>query len=177
MNRRVWIKQILLASGGIVLIPACFQDEGAVSVLLKRINITGREESLFADFVEAILPETDTPGAKSLNIHQFVLKMFDDCYNEEEQEKLISGLRELNNFSEDTFSDKFTDLPQNKKLEILNKISAGLSVDGTLKFFLEETKSWTIKGFTSSEYFLTKITSYELVPARFHGCVPLKKPV
>jgi hypothetical protein len=173
MNRRVWIKQTLIAGGGLLIIPACLQDAGAVSVLLKNIKITAKEETLFAELTEAILPQTNTPGAKSLNLHQFVLKMFDDCYSEEDQKKLVSGLRKLNNFSEKNLNEGFTRLPEDTKLEVLNSISAGKAADDNLKFFLAETKNWVIKGYNTCEYFSNKIIPYELVPGRFHGCVTI----
>jgi hypothetical protein len=40
--------------------------------------------------------------------------------------------------------------------------------------FYQTVKERTIQAYTSSEFFLTKVQVYELVPARYHGCVPVK---
>ncbi|HEV2478171.1 MAG TPA: hypothetical protein VGS79_00845, partial [Puia sp.] len=46
--------------------------------------------------------------------------------------------------------------------------------DQDLIFFYTTTKKLTIQAYTSSQYYLTKIQVYELVPGRWHGCVPVK---
>lgn len=175
MNRRVWIKQLLIAGGGVLILPACMQDDGAVSVALKNISISGKDEQLFSAITEAIIPQTDTLGAKALNLHQFVLKMFDDCYDPAQQKNLVAGLKQFNSYSEENAGDKFTALNNEKQLDLLKEISGKSGVNSDLKFFLAETRSWTVKGYKNSEYVLTKLRPYELIPGRFHGCVSINK--
>ena len=177
MNRRIWIKQMAVAGGGLLLLPACRNDDGAVSVTLKNITVTAKEEMLLAEIVEAIIPATDTPGAKALNLHQFVLKMFDDCYDETQQQKIIAGLRQINDDADENFDRYFIKLTTEQKLELFGEIASHKSVDYQPKFFLNETRRWTIKGYETSEYVMTKIIPYELVPGRFHGCVKITKSV
>lgn len=175
MNRRVWIKQILLAGGGLMLLPACMNEDGAVSVALKNISITAKEEALFATLTETIIPQTDTLGAKALNLHQFVLKMFDDCYSITEQEELVAGLRQLNPYAEKQTNSAFIELNDAKKLDLLRGIAKEGSEYKDLQFFLKQTRQWLIKGYSTSEYVMTKLIPYELVPGRFHGCVNINK--
>jgi hypothetical protein len=44
-----------------------------------------------------------------------------------------------------------------------------------LKFFYSTVRKLTIQSYSSSAYFLTKVQVYELVPGRWHGCVPVKQ--
>lgn len=173
MNRRIWIKQITLAGGGMLILPACLNDKGGVSVALKSISITAKEEKLLAEITEAIIPETKTPGAKSLNLHQFLLKMVDDCYDKQQQEKYLSGLRQLNSYSKENAEQPFNELKQDEKLSLFRNIRDGKSQKEHLQYFLSETRRWVMKGYDTSEYFMTKIIPYELVPGRFHGCVKI----
>ncbi len=175
MNRRVWIKQVIIAGGSTLFLPACINDEGASSVALENISITDKQEQLLADLCEAIIPQTDTPGAKALNLHQFILKMFDDCYDKPQQQSLVFGLKQLNNYAKDNAEQTFSQLTQDKKLVLLKKITTDEAADKDLKLFLAETRKWIIKGYSTSEYVLTKINTYELVPGRFHGCVEINK--
>jgi hypothetical protein len=39
--------------------------------------------------------------------------------------------------------------------------------------FFNTTKGLTIQSYIASEYFLTKVQVYELIPGRYHGCVPV----
>ncbi|MFD2285855.1 hypothetical protein GJU39_12760 [Pedobacter petrophilus] len=172
MNRRVWIKQIAIVGGAILLIPACQDDRGAISLKLKFIRISDKEESLLSGVVETIIPETGTYGAKKLNLYHFLLKMMDDCYDDKQQEIYVKGLRQLNNYSREQAGNSFNKLTHSDKLTILRSIEKGKSIED-LKYFLAETRKWVIKGYNTSEYFMTKIIPYELVPSRFHVCVKI----
>jgi hypothetical protein len=175
MNRRVWIKQTMIVGGAIMILPACMQDKGAVSVGLKNIAITGKDERLFAEITEMIIPETTTLGAKSLNLHQFVLKMFDDCYDQKQQDAIVSGLKQFDSFAKTHAGDQFTALNGDQKLEVLRAIAQTKPINNELRYFLNETRIWTMKGYLTSKYVLTEINHYEMVPGRFHGCVTINK--
>lgn len=41
---------------------------------------------------------------------------------------------------------------------------------GEMKFFLNMTKNFTIRGFLYSEYVMTKLMPYQLVPGKYNGC-------
>lgn len=166
MNRRVWIKRAMLTGGAMLILPACMHDQGAVSVVLKHIFITGKEEQLFSEITETIIPRTNTLGATDLNLYQFVLKMFDDCYDQKQQDRIISGLKQFE-------SDDFRTLNSAEKLARLRTVAKDPLVNADLSYFLNETRSWTIKGYTTSQYVLTKIEHYQMVPGRFHGCVKI----
>ena len=43
-----------------------------------------------------------------------------------------------------------------------------------LHFFYSNVKRFTVQAYTTSQYFLTKVQVYELVPGRYHGCIPIK---
>lgn len=161
----------MLAGGGMLLLPACMQDEGSASTLLKNISISDKNEELLADITETIIPQTTTKGAKALNLHQFVLKMFDDLYDKDQQDRLVAGLKQFDNYVNKSTNAYFASLQKVQKLDILQKISSEDSLEDELKFFLEETRKWTVKGFQTSQYVLTELLPYELIPGRFHGCV------
>jgi len=177
MTRRIWIKKVLIAGGGILILPACMNDEGASSVELLNIRITAKEELLLGELAETIIPSTDTLGAKALNLHHFVLKMFDDCYGKPEQAKLTNGWKQLNPYAEKYSDSVFEKLKTEQKLTLLQELSKNDIAPEDLKFFLKETRRWVIKGFETSEYVMTKLIPYEMVPGRFHGCFPITKAI
>jgi len=175
MDRRVWIKQVVFIGGAILIMPACAQDEGALYVSLKNIAINSNDEKLLSEITETIIPETTIQGAKSLNLHQFVLKMFDDCYDPKHQDIIVSGLQQFDGFAKRFAGDQFAALNENQKLEVLRTVAQNKRLNNDLKYFLNETRLWTIRGFSTSKYVLTKINPYEMVPGRFHGCITINK--
>ena len=49
------------------------------------LQVTQTQESLLKDIVSALIPEGDLAGAGSLNVHDFVWVMVDDCMDKEKQ--------------------------------------------------------------------------------------------
>src|SRR6218665_1941113 len=93
MERRTAIRHMALLCASAMLLPSCLENKKSTSLDLKQLTVTAEQEQLLAELVETIIPKTDTPGARELGVHLFVLKMVDDCYAKEEQEKFLSGLQ------------------------------------------------------------------------------------
>lgn len=167
----------MLAGGGLLLLPACRNSEGAVSVTLKNISVTAKAEALLAEVAEAILPKTDTPGAKALNLHQFVLLMVDDCCSKTEQLDFTMGLKSFDAFSTKMAGRNFAALNGNEKLSLLRSINSTGTVGSELKTFLSITRKFVVRGYETSEYFLTELVPYQMTPGHFSGCVPVNKAV
>lgn len=153
-----------------VCIPACAQDAGAAAIALRHLHISDADETLVAQLAEAILPTTDTPGARALNLHQFVLKMFDDCYDQPAQERLQQGWRQLDGFAQQKGGAVFQQLAPATQLQVLRAIRDDAGTPADLRYFVHETRRWTIRGFETSQYVLTQVHPYELVPGRWDGC-------
>ena len=43
--------------------------------------------------------------------------------------------------------------------------------------FYNVTKRLSVQAYTTSEFYLTKIHVYEMVPGRYHGCMPIDQKV
>jgi hypothetical protein len=174
MNRRTVIKNFLVFSAGAALIPSCMHEEGKSSILLKHIKVNGDLEKMLAELSETIIPKTNSPGAKDLSSHLFVLMMVDDCYTTNDQQKYIRGLGQFDAFAKKNYGDSFLECTPAQKKELLKKIENKNDVPEEIASFYAITKRLTIQSFTSSKYFLTNVQVYEMIPGRFHGCVPVK---
>lgn len=141
--------------------------------LPKNTLLTPAAENLLAEVVETIIPATDTPGAKELGVHTFVQTMVKDCYDQKAQENLTNGLDQLDQYSQQVFKKSFSAGTSPQRIHILEGMA--LSDDPTKKAFYSMVKNLTIQGYLNSEYVMTNLTHYELVPGRFQGCVPVEK--
>ncbi|HZH64264.1 MAG TPA: gluconate 2-dehydrogenase subunit 3 family protein [Flavisolibacter sp.] len=175
MQRRTLLKQLVFITGGVALLPSCLQNRSKASILLKDMSIDGDQEKLLAELSETIIPVTDTPGAKDISAHLFTLMMVDDCYKKEDQQKFMAGLKDFEAKTKKDFSKSYVDLSPAEKEKLLRELEAAKDRKDDLSYFYATTKKLTIQAYTTSKYYLTKVQVYELVPGRYHGCVPVKK--
>ena len=171
VSRRRALKSLIFVSAGMALVPSCMSDRSKSSLLLKKINISAADENLLAELCETILPKSATPGAKDLSAHLFVLTMVDDCRKKEDQEKFTKGLEAFKKFSQQTIGKDFVTAEPDERKKLLDAIVAKIDEESDLNAFFKTTKGLTIQAYTSSEFFLTKVQVYELIPGRYHGCV------
>jgi hypothetical protein len=147
-------------------------DRSKSAILLKNIKISAEEETLLASLCETILPQTTTPGAKELSSHLFVLTMVDECRKKEDQQQFISGMKAFQDKCQAEKGKDFASCKPEDKKSILSEIIADKDDNSDLKYFFKTVKGLTIQSYTASEFFMTKVQVYELVPGRYHGCVP-----
>ena len=171
MKRRSALKNVTLAFGGLLTLPAW--ASGWTSDSIGQVaTLPISDESLLAEIVETIIPETTTPGAKSLKVHQFIMRMINDCYGEAAQETLKQGLSITDQEANKAYSKAFVSCdPQQRKALLTNMTQ---SSDATTKRFVEMIKNLTIRGYMNSEYVMVNILKYNMVPGFYHGCVPIQ---
>ncbi len=175
INRRTALRQLALVSVGAALLPACLNDHSRSALLLKNFKIDNDQEKLMEELTATLIPTTNTPGAREVSAHLFTLKMLDDCYSRQDQDKFLKGMQQLDDAARVSVGKSFTTATAPQKESFLQTIDNGKSTDEDLKFFYTTTKRLTILAYSSSPFFLTKVQIYELVPGRFHGCVPVKQ--
>jgi len=194
MDRRTVIKNLALVLGGAVLLPSCLHHDGTSYVQLKHINLSSDQQSLIADICETIIPKTNTPGAKDLNLPPFVLKMIDDCYNKKDQEAFLAGLNKFTDLVKSKYSSTFADLSAKDREAVLTGIEnsakttaaapktparrpkpqKNLASDPLMAFYWG-VKQQTIFAYTTSQYFMTKQIFYDMVPGRYIVHYPVSK--
>lgn len=172
LKRREAIKQLFCITAGMAIIPSCMNDRRKSSILLSKITINAEEEDMLAELCETILPKSSTPGAKDISSHLFVLKMVDDCRKKEDQEKFLNGMKAFQEKCKSTAGKDFMSISPDARKEVLASMIADQDEESDLKNFFKTVKGLTIQSYTASEFFMTKVQVYELVPGRYHGCVP-----
>lgn len=160
MNRRTAIKQFFIIAGGLTILSSCLNDGGA-SIVLNKLKLSAEDEQFLADLVDVLIPKSDTPGGKDLNLHLFVIKMVDDCESPENQEKFVSGFNKLK---------KQLNLTNGKEPE---NTLASLEDKTDEKIFFEIFKSRAIQGYMNSEYVMKNKVIYKLIPGPYNGAVKI----
>ncbi|MVN22363.1 gluconate 2-dehydrogenase subunit 3 family protein [Mucilaginibacter arboris] len=175
MNRRSAIKNMTILASGVFLFPSCLKHEdGKVSIKLNKMHINAAQEKLVANVAETIIPQTDSPGAKALNVHQFVLKMMDDCHNKKDQDNFIKGLAQLEDFTKARYKHSFAECTPKQREDVLLSIEQNKQTEPALTAFYQMQKQLTVQGYGMSKYVMTTKLPYELVPGRYNGYFPVK---
>jgi hypothetical protein len=92
------------------------------------------------------------------------------------KDKFLKGFSAFENYSNNQLGKSFTDATAAERGKILTELGAQKDKDkkDDAAQFYSTVKSLTIQAYTSSQFYLTKVQVYELVPGRYHGCVPVK---
>lgn len=171
MQRRTALKSLSVALGGLVSMPAWATSWTPDSIGNDK-SLSASDEAILAEIVETIIPETKTPGAKSLKVHQFALRMINDCYGETAQKSLRQGLAKTDELAKQTHNKSFVECDAQQRKDTILQVS---KADEASKKFVEMIKNLTIRGYTNSEYYMVNVQKYVMAPGFYHGCVPVKK--
>ncbi len=172
MNRREVLRNAALATGGFIAWPTWAEAWNPSSVRHGNTFLSDEQSALLASIVDTIIPTTDTPGAKELEVPAFIQKMLADCYEKEVQENVSKGLEKTDAIAKDSYLRAFSNCNSLQRKDVLNKIV--MSADQPLKDYFSLIKSLTIMGFTTSEYVQTKYLNYNPIPGHYYGCVPVQ---
>ena len=137
------------------------------------------EQTLISELAEAIIPQTDTPGAKDAKVPEFISMMMEECYPEDFQGHFKQGLDGLDQQCQQQFKKTFAKLDEEERNKILKSVEdaafkpGSKSSDGKPHYY-RTFKELTMLGFFSSEPGATKTLEYIAIPGHFDGCIDLK---
>ena len=166
---------MLMILGGAAILPSSLRAVGQPSIRLEYLEIDHDQELLLAEIAETILPATDTPGAKELSLHLFVMKMVDDCHSQEDQAAFVEGLSQLETAAQTTFETAFSDGTDQQRIALLESIKPQSEHPAELKSFFKLMKQRTIQGYKVSEYVMTELLPHKMIPDPYDGFYPASK--
>jgi hypothetical protein len=167
INRRSAIRQLFIISAGAAILPSCVNNEKKTSHTFSNVPLTAKEEEMLAEISSTIIPTTDTPGAKEVSAHLFALRMVNDCYKKEDREKFIKGFKQFQDNVQQQHNKTYTQCTAEERQQIISAIAAKKDDKDEAVYFYKTFKRFTIQAYTSSEYYLTKVDVYKLVPGKF----------
>jgi len=191
MNRREYIKNTTLLLGYAVsasavsnLLVSCAQD-AKVNLTWKPVFLDNHQADTIAEVAETICPKTATPGAKELGVPQFIDKMLSELLTDQEQKEFRAGISDLDKRCKQAYSKNFVACDQKQREEILTKMDAESpkfppSLWGIVLVekpepitFFRKLKSLTLMAYFTSEKIGKEVLSYDPIPGKFIGCMPV----
>jgi Gluconate 2-dehydrogenase subunit 3 len=174
MQRREALKSLAILTGGAVLIPSCNFEKEDILAAYSNLQITPSLQTLLGQIADTIIPPAKVKGASDLAVQDFVLVMVNDCLDKNQQTQFTKGLQEFNTFSKKSGGANFSrlELAEKEKVVIEGLATAADTTEENQKAvreFLSIAKQFTIQGFMMSEYIMTEVKPYSLIPGRYNG--------
>ena len=172
MNRRDTLKQLLLASGGLIALPSWAREWTIQDITAYSSSFTTTEQEILAAVADTIIPAGDSVGALTVGVDKFLQKLIDHCYDSATRENVKAQLTALNVAAHKKFSKSFTACDQSQRQQLFLNLSVSETKNERDFFIL--IKSETIRGFSTSKQVMSKYLKYKVAPGHYYGCVDVK---
>lgn len=181
MDRREALQRIGFLLGGTLSASTVAGVLGGCSAQPEGVEFTARtltdgRDELVAVLAELIIPETDTPGARMARVHEFADAMLTDWYEDDETERFLAGLEEVDERAQAVGGATFTELSHAQQVALLTQMEneaydwQDASRQGSEPFFFT-IKSFTLFGYYTSEVGATQ--ELRVMPmGEYRGDVP-----
>ncbi|EKB47602.1 gluconate 2-dehydrogenase subunit 3 family protein [Cecembia lonarensis] len=176
MNRRDALKSVALMMGGAMvganaLLTGCKPEDQIVG-----LEFSNKDIAFLDEIGEAIIPTTDTPGAKAVGIGAFMVMMVKDTYNAEQQNTFVEGINLIKKDFKATNGADFMDVSVEERTAYLNQLksSGKPTLDADPKkvtAILGMLQDLTVLGYFTSEIGATQQLRYFEAPGRYEGCI------
>ena len=169
MDRRHALKGIVTIAGASIALPGLTSLAGCSSA---PPTLQAHTELLTA-IVDRIIPKTDTPGAVDAGVPQYIAEVFAQFFTQDQQSAFVDGLVDLDAAAQSELGQAFTSASAIQQDAALTAIDTA-STNALGKAAWTQLRDMVIFGFYTSEA-ATQELSYEELPGRYNGCVPLSQ--
>ncbi len=139
---------------------------------------TAEQREAVAALSEAIIPETDTPGAVEAGVVEFIEMIVSEWMRPDERERFMRGLAHVDDHTEAQAGVRFAYSGEATQTAILS----GLEAEGRVLMdedeeapapFFHHLRSLVLSGYYTSEIGMKQELLWQEIPGRFDGCVDL----
>ena len=170
MNRREAVKTTAVLLSGVLItsagLTACKGDlhQPGTGVL------DAEDQALMEEIADTLLPTTpSSPGAKAAGVGPVINLLLTDCYDADDQRRVVNGLKEFRS----TVGDHFASMSQTNRENWLRRIDAQTKIAAD-KHYFSVVRDLSLQAYFSSEIGATRALRYIMTPGKWVGCVPLQ---
>jgi hypothetical protein len=167
---------------------AALQDAHPKSTYTLR-TLNPHQNATVVTMTDLIIPETDTPGAKAVRVNEFIDLILTEWAHEDERQKFLSGLEDIDKRSNAIFGKNFIDGTPVQQEAVLSELDQRYTIDRedraahpyvrrphNAEFtgdFFGVVKRLTLYGYYTSEVGFTQELRKQIIPGAYHGCTPV----
>lgn len=140
---------------------------------------------LIEELAGILIPETETPGAKSAKVGPVILRLAKNAVKRTDRNNFIEGLKTTQRYCQNEFGKNITQLsePELNKLmqKIIDEDDEWSGILGRVKrkitghSFFSLLREYTSVAFCTSQPGAEVALNYDHVPGRYLSCIPLEK--
>ncbi len=183
MERRDLLKMIAAATGTALVSRNVLAWDPTRASALKDTGYTSDDLGLINEIADTIIPRTDTPGAKDVNVAATMAIIVVDCFTLEEQTLFNQGLQDIQQLAQKSHGKGFVQLTSQQRLDLLTPIDAKATSINKKRWQDKKLKAHPftlIKQLVLFTFFTSKVGAMEVlrfvaVPGRYDGHFPYKK--
>ncbi|MEM8485772.1 MAG: gluconate 2-dehydrogenase subunit 3 family protein [Bacteroidota bacterium] len=192
MDRRAAVKRISAVVGVAItgptmagILSGCQPTDGPLKTL------SSSQFNVLEVMSEHIIPETDTPGAKTAQVGAYIDAMLTTFYDAEEQKAFLDGLASVDAWAEEQYGKGFIKCDHGQQFALLNTLDRAAFLDEeeksdneraahaqagveNSKAFFRRLKILTVSGFYTSEVGATQELSVN-PSGQYRGDVPFEE--
>lgn len=145
------------------------------------VAFSAEQAETVATLADVILPATDTPGARDVNVHRFIDAMVGEGFLPDDQTRFLNGLSGFMQHVQDAHQAAFPDLtPEQQTAEVatLDTDTFGPTApppNPDAPSFYRMLKELVLTGYYTSEVGATQELKYNMVPGYYDGDVPFEE--
>jgi glucoside 3-dehydrogenase (cytochrome c) hitch-hiker subunit len=140
-------------------------------------TLSADQQRLVTQIAEMIIPETDTPGATSVKVPEFIDLILTEQATDDERAAILKGLAEIDTRAATMGAPRFVDLPGAKKIELLTALDAAREDKTGAGLAFGRLKGLTVYGYFTSKLVDQEILKTQMFYNGYQGSVPFTPAV
>jgi len=140
-------------------------------------TLNREQQALVTNIAEMIIPETDTPGATSVRVPEFIDLILTEWASEDERAPFLAGLADIDKRAATLGASRFVDLPTAKKAELLTALDGARDDKTCAGLAFARLKALTVYGYFTSKVVDQDILKTEMFFNGYQGNVPFTPAV
>ena len=134
--------------------------------------LTPQQDALVIRVAELIIPETDTPGATSVQVDAFIDLLLAEWYDDGERDRFLAGLAAIDVEASHEQGALFVNCRPETQTALLTRWDTGNDDGASAAAAFHRLKDLTIYGYFTSERVMKEVTRPVIFHPAFEGCVP-----
>lgn len=134
--------------------------------------LTLEQDTLVIRVAELIIPETDTPGATTVQVDRFIDLLLAEWYDDAERDRFLKGLAAIDVEASHEQGALFVNCRPETQTALLSRWDAGHDEEMSATAAYHRLKDLTIYGYFTSERVMKEVTKPVIYHPAFEGCAP-----
>ncbi len=174
MTRRDALRNAVLLLGGVASAAQLGALEDAIAADEKPRFLGDDQLAMLERIVDLVIPETDTPGAASAGVHNFIDLMLDGWASAETQQQFVAGFEEIDARAREAGMQSFVGGSAEQQRALLTELDREAFAEGSTDEFFRRMKKLVLFSYFSSEPGATQALRFDRVPGMYKPCLSLE---